>query len=215
MINKYKFRHFFLNKYLVSPVARNKYFISYNYKYKTVWFRTYKVASRTIRSHFEENTPDAKDIYSSEVGYIPAFLDSFYRFAFVREPVDKFISAWKNKVLQQNYFEFSKKQHEQMKDIRNFISYTEDLDIDKCDEHLRAQNSLIDLNNLNFLGRFENFNDDFKELCNTVGLPVKDMPVKNKSKVGKGIVIDDKSIQRIQTIYEQDIRIFYPDALNP
>lgn len=214
MINSYKFRHFFVNKYIVKPLARKTYFISYNYKYKTVWFRTYKVASHTINTHFKENTPDEQDIYGSEVGYIPAFTDSFYKFAFVREPVDKYISAWKNKVLQQNYFQFPKRRYEQMKDIRNFISYTENLDIDNCNQHLRAQNSLIDLNNLNFLGRFENFNDDFKELCTAVGLPIKDMPIKNKSKVGHDIEVDEKSIERIRAIYEQDIRIFYPDLLN-
>lgn len=209
-MNPYKFRHFFFNKYVVSPVARQKYFLSYNYEYHTIWFRTYKVASRTIRAHFEENTPERKDIYSSEVGYVPAFLDSFYKFAFVRDPYTKFISAWKNKVLEQNYFKFSEQEHAEMKDLLKFIDWVEQLDVDNCDEHLRSQNSLIDLNEVDFIGRFETFEDDFKELCRRVGLPVKKMPKRNKSSA-KVNQVPEVAAERIRAIYEKDYRIFYPE----
>lgn len=211
-MNVYKFRDFYVNKYVVSPLARKTYYLSYNYKYKTLWYRTYKVGSRTIRAHFKENTPGNQDIYSSEVGYLPGIMGSFYKFAFVREPVDKFLSAWKNKVLEKNYFKFSEKEHKRMKDLPKFIDWVESLDIDNCDEHLRSQNSLIDLNEVDFIGRFENFEEDFHKLCRTVGLPIKKIPVKNKSKL-KGPQVSSASKRRIVKIYEKDYRIFYPGSI--
>ena len=153
-----KLKHFYFNKYIVSQFSEKKYFLSYNFKYKALWFRTYKVASRTINEHMKESSP-GDYIYSSEVGYIPRIYKNFFKFAFVRHPVDKFISAWKDKVLNQNYFQFDTDIYEKMKNLDHFIDWVETLNINNCDEHLRAQNAIIDLENVNFIGYFENFDD--------------------------------------------------------
>lgn len=211
-MNPYKLKHFYINKYIVSPFARHKYFISYNYKYKTIWFHNYKVASRTIRNHFEENTPANQDIYSSQVGYLPSMLDSFYKFAFVREPADRFFSSWKNKVLEQNYFNFNTTDHTRHKNFSEYISWVEGQDIDTCDIHIRSQNSLIDLNEINFLGRFESFNDDFKFLCQKVGLPNQEIKTKNKSK-DINFEINQEDYSRIKKIYFKDYKMFYPHLI--
>lgn len=205
----WKFRHFFFNKHIVSKVAKHTYFLSYNYQYKTLWFRTYKVASSTIRIHFEKNTEEGMNIYSSEVGYIPAMFKDFTKFAFVREPGDRLLSAYRDKVLKQNYFNFSDRKYAKMQNLDYFLDWLEDQDIDSCDGHIRSQHSVIDLNNIDFLGRFENFDQDYKALCEMIGMPTDNMKTLNKSK-GKTIELSLKQRAKVEQIYEKDFQIFYP-----
>lgn len=211
-LNYHKFKHFIWNKYFISPISFDKYFISYNYKYKTIWFRTYKVASRTIRGHFEANSEAGQDIYSSEVGYLPASIKNYYKFAFVRNPMDKFISAYKDKVLRNNYFKFPPPQYTEMQKLEKFLDWLEVQDLRTMDEHFRPQFLMVNVNNLDFLGRFENFQEDFSKLCSTVGLPVFDFPKKNRGN-SKEMPIDDNMKRRIKALYEMDFRVFYPGYL--
>ncbi|MEX0812846.1 MAG: sulfotransferase family 2 domain-containing protein [Chitinophagales bacterium] len=208
-MNPYKLKHFFINKYLVDPITKNKYYITYNYKYKTMWFQNYKVASRTIKKHFNKYTPNNKDIFSSGIDYIPAMCKDYFKFAFIREPSERFISAWKDKVLQKNYFNFNVKEREKYQNLTDFISWVEKQDIDRCDKHIRSQNSLIDLNEIDFLGRFENFNNDFCYLCETIGLPISQPEKLNQSKKAN-INFTPSELKRIKNIYSKDYRFFYP-----
>lgn len=208
-MNKFKFKHFYINKYFVSRVSKHKYYLSYNYKYKTLWFRTYKVASSTIRIHFLKNTPEGMNVYSSEVGYIPSMFKDFTKFAFVREPADKLLSAYKDKVLKQNYFNFCSQEYAKMQNISYFLDWLEDQDIGNCERHLRSQNSMIDLNNIDFLGRFESFDEDYRKFCDLIGMPVHNIEIRNKSRK-EDLVLTSAHLQKIHKIYEKDYAIFYP-----
>ncbi len=212
-MNKYKFKHFYKNKYLVSRLGKNKYYLSYNYKYKCLWFRVAKVASRSINQHFIDNTPEDQNIYSSEVSYFPSDFKDYVKFSFVRDPLDRFVSCWKNKVLYDNMYGFNEKTHAEMKNITAFITWVKTQDINKsADEHLRSQHSMIDLNNLDFLGRFENFDQDLKTLAKKIGLPIKEDHKINTSGSRK-VELKETDIQQIKRIYELDYRLFYPDQL--
>lgn len=210
MLEKNKIKHFYLNKYFIKPFSIKKYFLSYNYQYNLIWFRVAKAASRTIDLHLRENSLEENYIYGSEVGYLPSCYSNFVKFAFVRNPVDRFLSSWKNKVIDQNYFKFSNNEHAQMQKLENFIVWVESQDINNCDEHIRSQNSLIDITNLDFLGRVESFNEDFKKLASLVNMPVKEVYKKNSSRSSKMDEIDPKLVDKIKSIYEMDVRIFYP-----
>jgi len=212
-MNKYKFKHFYKNKYLISLLGKNKYYLSYNYKYKCLWFRIAKVASRSINQHFIDNTPEDQYIYSSQVSYLPSDFRDYLKFAFVRDPMDRFISCWKNKVLYDNMYAFDDETHAQMKNINHFITWVKKQDVNKsADEHLRSQHSLIDLNNLDFLGRFENFDKDLEILSKKIGLPLKADHKINQSG-SKKIELSEDEIIEIKSIYEMDYRMFYPDLL--
>ncbi|MEX2380392.1 MAG: sulfotransferase family 2 domain-containing protein [Vicingaceae bacterium] len=210
IINLEKIKHFYINKYLITPLAKNTYLLCYNYKYNLLWFRVAKAARSTINKHLKENTPKDKHIFSSEVGYIPVTFNNFTKFAFVRNPVNRFLSAWRNKVIDQNYFHFSEKEYVQMMKLENFIAWTKEQDINNCDPHIRAQHSLIDITNLDFLGRVESFNEDFKELAKMVNMPIKEIYRKNQSQSKKIDDINPKLVDEIKSIYEMDVQIFYP-----
>jgi hypothetical protein len=212
LFNPYKFKHFYKNKYLVSPFAKQRFALSYNYKYKCLWFRTPKVGSRSINEHFLENTPVDQYIYSSAVGYCPDDFKDWFKFSFVREPADRLVSCWKDKIINQNFFEFDKPTHEKLKDFDNFLSWLEGLDIDTAEEHLRSQHMLIDHKNLDFLGRLETFDGDLKTLAEKIGMPLKEVHQKNTSGK-KPVELTENTLNRIKTIYKRDYELFYPHLL--
>ena len=210
MLNQYKWRHFYFNKYIVSCLPKKKYFISYDYHHKALWFRVFKAGSRSIDCHLKNESVQGAYIYSSEVGYIPFMFRHYFKFAFVRNPETRFISAWKDKVLNQNYFRFSEEKHERMKELDNFIEWVKTLDIQRCDEHLREQCSLIDLNHIDFLGRLEFFERDFNYLADKIGLR-RDNPIHlNKTNKNTDLHLSYRQKREIQNIYKRDFEILYP-----
>lgn len=146
------------------------------------------------------------------MSYYPCMFKNYFKFSFVRNPENRFVSAWKDKVLKQNYFKFSNSEFVKMKDLNNFISWVDKLDIDNCDEHLRSQNSLIDLNNIDFLGRFENFANDFKIVLDKLKIVNDNIKILNKGiKTDSDLTYEQKI--RIYKIYKKDFQIFYPQSI--
>lgn len=206
-----KLMYFYFNKYVVTPFSRNKYFLSYDFNHKALWYRVFKVASRTIDHHLRENCEKGEYIYSSEVGYNPGMFRDFFKFAFVRNPETRLLSAWKDKVLRSNYFKFRKKEHEQMKVLDNFIAWVKDQDIQTCDEHLRAQSTLIDLNHIDFVGRFESFDRDFAFVAEKIGLENYDAAQLNQTSGTAHLTMQQRI--DIAEIYRKDFQIFYPEEI--
>lgn len=210
VFNKYKLRHFFLNKYILSRLKKKKYFMSYDYKRKALWYRTYKVGSRTINKKLKSNCEKGQYIYGSEMSYNPEMFKDYFKFAFVRNPRSRFLSAWKDKVLKQNYFKFSTEKHGRMKDLNSFLDWVETLDIDNCDEHLRSQNALIDLNNVDFIGRFEYFSRDLRIVMDNLEMQDREVVFLNKG-MKKELELTREQELRIYNIYKKDFQIFYPN----
>lgn len=210
MTTTYKFRHFYLNKYLIKPFSKNRYFLSYDYAHKALWFRVYKAATRSIDHHLKSESAEGQYIYSSEVGYCPSMFKNYFKFAFVRNPETRFISGWKDKVLNQNYFHFGPEEHEEMKHLDAFIQWVKTLDVRTCDEHLRAQYALIDLNHIDFLGRFESFNRDFEYVAGKIGLKTYKPVHLNQTQKDSGIEISEAQKRALFEIYRKDFEFFYP-----
>ncbi len=209
-MNYHKFRHFFFNKYVLSIFVRRKYHLSYDYKHKALWFRTYKVASRTINSALREGSNDGSYIYGSEMPYIRRSFRKYFKFAFVRNPEDRFLSAWRDKIFKRNHFNLDEETRNKMKNIENFVAWVETFDLKNCDEHLRVQSALIDMNNIDFIGRFEYFDRDFAILAEKLNLKVKTPERLNPtSKSDVNLTPDIR--KRIYRLYRKDFEIFYPD----
>lgn len=204
-----KYIHFYFNKYILSLFNRERYFIAYDFKKKIIWYRVAKVGTRSILKLFEkENGRDF--LYSSPTAYNSKFYTKYYKFAFVRNPYDRFISCWKDKVIERNYFNFPPMELGKMKDFNNFIGWVENQNIEKCDEHIRSQYSLIDVPQLDFLGRFESFNEDFKKVAQILNVELKEVPHLNSTKK-KEIHLTSEQKHRIKKIYEKDFMEFYSE----
>jgi hypothetical protein len=187
--------------------------MSYSYRYKAIWFRNYKVASRTINNYLTADSKPGSLIYGSAMPYSKWMVRNFYKFAFVRNPEEKFISCWKDKVTVQNYFRFTPEEHERMQDFDAFLTWVEGQDVTKCDEHLRAQTSIIDIPNMDFIGRFENFDEDFAKVAEKLGTPYEKEVKLNVNRSKKKVELTDDQRRRLQALYRKDYEVFYPELL--
>ena len=120
---------------------------------------------------------------------------------------DRFVSAWQNKVLGSNLFEFDDETHEHMRNITNFIGWFADQDPATCDRHLRLQTRLIPENGLDLLGRMETFEDDLDQFLDMVGITRETKHHRNQSKKAKSeLAIGDR--KRLADIYAPDLERF-------
>lgn len=206
-----KILHFYPNKYIISNFTSKHYHLSYSFAHKALWYRVYKVGSRTINQRLM-NDARGNYLYSSSVGYCPKYYRNYFKFGFVRNPVDRFVSCWKDKVLNKNYFGFSEDQRFKMKDIESFIDWVESEDIVMNDGHLIAQCKLIDLNNVDFIGRFERFEADFEVVAERLNLGDYSLEALNRT-MDSSISTDESVKRRIVKLYEDDVRHFYPELL--
>ena len=106
-------------------------------------------------------------------------------------------------------FGFSEQQRGQMQSFEKFVDFVAGLDLAKCDRHLRLQSQLIDLNHLDFLGRMENFAEDFRQVCERAGIPAADIVSRN---VGQHepyqSYYTDALRDKVASLYRQDIQLF-------
>jgi hypothetical protein len=191
-----------------------QYNITICHEKKFIWFRVAKVGTRTIFNVFDKAniTLDAEHPF---LCHYPANLyRDYFKFAFVRNPWDRLVSCWHNKVIDDNYFKFSNDVRIKMQNFANFVDYVTELDINKCDLHLRLQSKLIDLNNVDYIGRFENFSSDLSEVIQTLGLGKIEIEKKNTSSTKRDYrdYYDKNLRQKVAKLYSKDIRIFSYDV---
>ena len=76
--------------------------------------------------------------------------------------------------------------------------------------HLRMQCRLIDLNHVDFVGRFESFENDFRAVATRIDLPLSKIPHENIGGSSSRYmdIYDDQTIKRVADLYARDIAIF-------
>jgi hypothetical protein len=144
------------------------------------------------------------------IHYPPNRYRNYFKFAFVRNPWDRLVSCWLNKVVTNNLFQFDDGTLRKMRELPNFVDFVSSLNIENCDRHLQAQFTLIDLDRIDFLGRLENFDDDFQKVCAAVGVPSAEVLHKNSSPDRKPYqeYYDNLTRAKAAHIYRKDIQIF-------
>ena len=149
------------------------YYLTISHRHRFVWFRVAKVGTRTVLGHFDEHAVHL-DVTRARTRYPTAVFADYVKFAFVRHPVDRFLSAWQDKVVEHNYYGFDEPTHAEMQSVEAFAEWTagHDLaDIRAVDQHLALQCRLVDLGQVDLLGRLETFDRDFSRILRAVGLP--------------------------------------------
>ena len=139
---------------------------------KFVWFRVAKVATRSIFEVLKKNVEISKHTHwkiFDEKKY-----NDYFKFAFVRNPWDRLVSCYYDKVLKKKLF---KKCWD--KDFSYFVNYVKKQNLEKADRHLRLQSSLFPPDEIDFIGRFENLEEDFHYICEKIGLSNIKLPHEN------------------------------------
>ena len=189
--------------------SAGKYLLCVNDELKFMWFMVPKVATRSIRKHLKSKS--AKNKFLTGFKDYPVNLYAgYYKFAFVRNPYDRLVSCWLEKVVKKNHFNFSTSDFAEMQTFANFVSYVKGLNLKKSDRHLRQQSSLIDLNHVDFIGRLENIETDYPSLCRMLKLSPEILEFQNTSPNRKNYryYYTDKLAEEVFELYEKDIRLF-------
>jgi hypothetical protein len=190
--------------------SAGRYNITVCHEKKFIWFRVAKVGSRTIFNHLKESGVHLDVEHGRLLRYPLKPFDDYFKFSFVRNPWDRLVSCWQNKVIDSNLFRFDESELGKMRHFENFVAYAAQLNVDTCNRHLRSQSSLIDLNNIDYLGRMETYADDVNYIFSRLGL-------NNRAIVPRNVTADRKPYQeyysgelaeKVSRIYRQDVQIF-------
>ena len=193
----------------LSPLAYN---LTISHSHRFVWYRVAKVATRSIRHHFESYDVSLDVDHAMRVRYPLAAFADYFTFAFVRDPLDRFVSAWHDKVVDNNYYDFDAATHERMQTVEEFARWTATHDLAASpgtDQHLTLQSRMIDLNRVDFLGRLERFDRDFAEVCERVGAPtVPTAPQNQTAPGGRDRQVSDELRGLVAEMYRRDYQVF-------
>lgn len=143
--------------------------------HRFVWFRVAKVATRTIRDIFEKNVPLSVNSFS--VSYKRKDYEGYFKFAFVRNPWDRVVSCYCNKVIPKNHRAFEECFG---KDFNYFIDFINRQDLITADPHIRLQSSLFPIKEMDFIGKLENFPEDLSYVLSI--LKLDHFPIGHKNK---------------------------------
>lgn len=144
--------------------------------HKFVWFRVAKAGTRSILRILQENTKLSVDAYG--IPFRPSRYADYFKFAFVRNPWDRVVSTYCNKVLTRKHLPF---QACYGKSFDYFVDFIDKQDLVNTDVHIMLQTKLIPLNFVDFIGRFEQFTDDLQVVLQVIGLEGIDIPHINAS----------------------------------
>ena len=191
------------------PSSR-RYNITVCHEKKFMWFRVAKVGTRTIYHHLLKSHIHLDAEHPYRLYYPTNIYSNYFKFAFVRNPWDRLVSCWHNKVIDSNYFKFSDVKLTEMKTFANFVNFLSGLDIENCDPHLRLQCRLIDLNHIDYLGRLESLGSDLSKIFHILDIPLNDIEPKNVSpeRIHYHEYFDPALAEKVYQIYRRDIQIF-------
>ena len=175
-----------------------------------VWFRVAKVGTRSIFRAFEAAGVPLSVDNAIFAHYPVASYAGYFKFAFVRNPWERFVSAWHDKIIDRNHFGLSPERHAELKAFPRFVEFAGSLDLKRCDVHLRLQSELIDLNTIDFLGRMETFGGDLQTVFKKLSIPAPSVPKENSSSRSGDYRshYTDELAARVAELYRKDIAIF-------
>ena len=161
------------------------YGITKSTKQNYIWFHAPKTGTRSMLYILRNTTEIDLEDMEPEL-YKPEY-DTFFRFTIVRNPWSRLLSAWKDKVQQQ----WSDKYPEEFRHWRipcfkkykdkDFNFFVKDID-PNFNSHTMPLCNLLDFGNVDFIGRFENLQEDFNTICDKIGIARQQLPHKNKTK---------------------------------
>ena len=133
-----------------------------------------------------------------------------FKFSFVRNPYSRAVSSWKfggwGASWNCSFSDFAKKIKNE--DLINPSNWSQ-LTFHTCTQLSHLTEYLTDKLIVDFIGRFENLQEDFNIICDKIGIPQQELPYKNKSKHKHYTeYYDDETRQIVAEKYAKDIEYF-------
>ena len=185
------------------------YNLTISHRHRFIWFRNAKAGTRTIYGYLEQQ--DVRDlVVLTHTPYPTAAFEDYFKFGFVRHPLDRFVSGWQDKVVDHNYFGFAPDELERMRRIEAFAAWVADQDLTSADRHVALQSSLLDLTQVDYLGRVETFDADLEQISQRLGLPWRTPERRNRSTPATGTPSAELRAV-VESAYRIDYQVFgYP-----
>ncbi len=210
------------------PAYRANARIAVNLDPKFIYFRVPKAANSTIvatlrsgETKGEVKSWDEADSLKrsfkrpSEVSGIATDLDGYIKFVFCRNPVERAVSAYLDKLCRPS---------SQLTLVRRLLKLDEGTDIsfDHCltfleehdgcglDGHFARQSDIcfLDQSQLDFIGRFENLEADLNEICQRIFDRPAEITNWRPHKTQKDLVLTGAQKARLERIYGSDFEKF-------
>jgi hypothetical protein len=150
---------------LVAPIYRAAsvplYDITSSDKHGYTWFRIPKNGTHSIMEVLNAHAPP--DISSSDVPYFSKRHREKFKFCIIRNPWDRLVSVYCNKVeMKLMYPECWDR------DFAYFIDFVSRQDLMRCDGHIRLQTAMFPVNEMDYVGRMERFDEDADSILHKV-----------------------------------------------
>ncbi len=127
-------------------------------------------------------------------------LKSYFKFTVVRNPFDRIVSE---------YFYSRRRGLTQSRDFKTFVVNGE-IDTHSYPNHNIPQiNFFVDKKRIDYIAKFKNLQEDFKTICDKIGIPHQELPHKNKTKHKHYTeYYDDETKSIVEKKYAKDIEYF-------
>ena len=99
-----------------SPWSR-KYDLTISHQHRFIWFRVPKNGTRTFLKSMESNCVALDVVEAHMIRYPLRDYHDYYKFAVVRNPWDRLVSCWHNKILTKNRFRLPEDLHRRLHDF--------------------------------------------------------------------------------------------------
>lgn len=196
----------------LSPLSYN---LTISHEHRFIWFRVAKVATRTLLGYFEEHDVTLDVDHAYWMRYPTALFADYVKFGFVRHPLPRFVSTWQDKVVNANYFGFDDAALARMRERpEEFAAWVGEQDLTDADQHLALQTRLIDLTQVDLLGRLETFDADFAAVCARIGLPAVPARARHRTATSDTPrVLGSEELQAaVAELYRRDFQVLGYDA---
>ena len=176
-----------------------------------IWFLSPKTGTRSMHRYFAEHE---LNFPTEETQIIPDDHANCFKFAFARNPWSRLLSSYKNKVAQWNQnspkYEFRIPFYKDFKDasFKEFVIWIA-LNGTDHEDHIRQQTSLVPYDLVDFIGKFENLQEDFSIVCDKISIPRKKLEHWNATKHKHYTeYYDDETREIVAEKYAKDIEYF-------
>ena len=180
-----------------------------------IFYHNLKCATRSIIGYLNDHNivDGTEDQTDYQVEYNDDW-NNYFQFSFIRNPYDRLLSCFLDKTKKVIGTQYEIPCYSKYADtnFKDFVMGLTKYPWQFHDRHLAPQVELINFKHLNFIGRFENLNNDFSYVRKILDLNDNDLPHRNTTDHKQyRQYYDMEMIEKVRYIYNSDFEIFEYD----